>query len=294
MVLMAAPEVCAGGVPAAQARPASADLTCQTRSNTVDTGGPRCGGPIVYSARDKATLARKNVLVQEFMAMRAGKLAYSAFARDWQAFMRQYGGPTATHDVAPRCLGSCDWKLLTMPQQSQTTTYYCGPASASEALSARSISKSQSTLAGNSYLNTSPQYGTGWGPPYVMPTTLNDFVGSGFYEAVDAYDSQTDNTTSTFESDLLTDINSGWPVVIGIAEFANTDPHLVGHPRDLTIYHWVAANGYFSSGADVNYDDSIHGDTQFWSWASNVPASSEFATSDMNTLMAQGGYGWVW
>ncbi len=290
MLLMLALEVCGGALPVAQARPLTANASPSCATSPDPTGGPRCGGHIVYSARDKVILARKNALVQEFMAVRAGKLAYATFDRDWQVFMRQYGGPTTGRAAGPECAGgNCNYKYLDMPQQAQTTNYYCGPASASEALYVRlGYNVSQSTLAGNSYLQTNENGGTNWGYPYVMPATLNDFTGSSFYEAVDAYDGVNNNTTSTFESDLQTDINTDWAVVIGVYEEANTyTPHLAGHPDTIPISHWIAAYGYDTSGADVSYDDSVYDATSI-SWYKDVKSpSSTISSSNMNTMMAQ-------
>ncbi len=140
--------------------------------------------------------------------MRAGKLANSTFERDWQAFMRQYGGrpqPRDAHVVA-RCLAVADWKLLYTCRSSRKRRLLLWPSfRLGGPLGTQHHGEPEH--AGRQQLpEHDPRYGTSWGPP-VMPTTLNDFTGSGFYEAVDADDSQTDNTHQPFESDLLTDIN---------------------------------------------------------------------------------------
>jgi len=75
-------------------------------------------------------------------------------------------------------------------------------------------------------------------------------------------------------------------------EYSNTDPHLVGHPRSLTIYHWIGIYGYQNYGNYTMYADSIHG-TNFWpSWDGNVPAYSSIPSGTMTTLL--NGRGFVW
>lgn len=229
--------------------------------------------------------------------MRSGTLSSAIFQRDWQHFITQYGGMAhgghGARAIAPAgltCGSNCPSAVtLWMPQQPQANWYYCGPAAAAEALSARGISVSQGTLAGNSYLQTNEYGATNWGS-LVMPTTLNDFTHSGFYTAVNADWS----SAATFVQDLATDIGEGWPVVIGVQEEDGTGPHLTGHPTNQQINHWVAAHGYTNYGNGTTYDDSVSGDGWIWPWAYNVPPSSTIPSANMYTMMAQGGFGWVW
>ena len=296
LLLMLVLELFAGGAPAAQAQPitASANPSCATAPDP--TGGPHCGGPLDYSARDLTILARKKALVQEAIAVRAGTLAAATFQRDWQAFIREYGGPTTAANQAleprPYCnSGGCNTSLyINLTQQAQTTYYYCGPASAAEALQVRNVSESQNTLAGNSYLQTNEYGGTNWGS-LVMPGTLNYFTNSSFYEALDA---NSTNNYNAFASDLYTDIGQGWSVVIAVYEENNTTtPHLVGHPTNIVIKHWVASYGYTEYGANTAYADSVHNATSI-SWHQSVPAYSTISSYNMWIMMNQGGYGWVW
>jgi hypothetical protein len=72
-------------------------------------------------------------------------------------------------------------------------------------------------------------------------------------------------------------------------EYANTDPHLTGHPRSWTIYHWIGIYGYQNYGNLTMYADSIHG-TNFQSWDGAVPAyTTNYSSSDMTTLLNQRG-----
>lgn len=312
LLLTAVSGVGVSSIPTAQAQavPPTTSTSCTVGQNV--TGGPGCGGPITYGPRDAAILARKQALANEYAEVRAGKVAASTFAHDWQMFITQYGGPThaATAPLSstpreqpiPLCgSGGCGYSgTVYMPQQSQQTNSYCGPATASEMLSARGVSVSQSTLAGYSYLQTDANGGTSWGgPPYVMPTTLNDFTNSSFYEAVDANSA---SPLSTYENDLQTDIKTGWPVAIAVYEESDPSaPHLAGHPGGQVIQHWVGAYGFSNYGATTLYDDSVYGvPSSVISWAPQVPSPQNTeASSDMWTMMSDGAsvyhdYGWVW
>ena len=272
--------------------PGPASPTCMTEPGP--TGGPRCGGPLTYTTQERAILAQKNLLAQEALAVRSGKLSPATFARDWQAFMRKYGGPTTGRNRArgpqPTCAGSCDTSLyINLTQQAQTTNYYCGPATAAEALGVRNIWVSQSTLAGNSYLQTNEYGGTNWGS-LVMPSTLNAWTNSYFYEAIDA---NSTNTYTVYESDLYADIGEGWSVILAVQEEKNAGPHLVGHPTNIVINHWVASYGYTEYGGNTAYADSVHGAGSI-PWNSSVPAYSTISSYNMWVMMSQGTFGWVW
>jgi len=81
-------------------------------------------------------------------------------------------------------------------------------------------------------------------------------------------------------------------LVVGIDEAANAStPHLVGHPTNIVISHWISASGYRNSGSDTYYADSVHG-TSFWSWSKNVPAFSWLPSGNtgMSYLMRLSGY----
>lgn len=268
-------------------------------ANAVNTGGGCAVGTDKLSTRDQVILEKKQTLASEYADMRAGKVSYTTYRSDLAAFLAQYGGHTAsTTIVVPDCVpdpntGQCPVSAnsVNLIQQPQTTTYYCGPATASEVLGVRGVSKSQSFLAGSSYLNTDASKDTPWNP-YVMHPTLNTLLNTAYYVAVDGSAVGGGFTTSTWEQDLKYDVDNGWAIAGNIVEYANTDPHLVGHPRTMTIYHWIGIYGYSNNGGYTKYADSVSGDTQFWSWAANVPAYSSFSSSDMTTLLNQRGFVW--
>jgi hypothetical protein len=299
LVLVLAAVVAMAGSASAHAIPVSRpNSLC---ASFVNTGGGRCAhsGPVVLSRRDQTILSKKSALAVEYAQMKAGKVSVAKFQSDRQAFINQYAGSTtARPTLTPYCpviTGGpnvvCGSNWVNLSQQSQTTTYYCGPATASEVLGVRSVYKSQSFLAGSSYLKTDANGGTNWSP-YVMGPTLNTLTNSSWYIAVNGSGVGGGFSQSTWENDLTFDVDNSWAIAGNIVEYANTDPHLVGHPRSMTIYHWIGIYGYANYGGGSTYADSVHGDTQFWNWAANVPAYSTISSSDMTTLLNQRGFVW--
>lgn len=269
-------------------------------TNVVNTGGGSCiSGPAVLTLLQQQVLARKNALAAEYAQVRAGRLSYATYQRDVQTFMHEYGGPTtARRGVSPACpslndgpYALCGQNWVGLTQQPQQTYYYCGPATAHEVLGVRGVNVSQSTLAGNNYLKTDADGGTNWSPQ-VMAPTLNALTNSVYYVPVNGSGAGGGFSSSTWQSDLTADVDNGWAIAGNTVEYSGTNnPHLVGHPTDLTIYHWIGIYGYQNYGNYTMYADSIHG-TTFWSWAVNVPATSSYSSSSMTTLL--NGRGFVW
>ena len=270
-------------------------------TNVVNTGGGGCAnpGPVVLTPQEQTILANKNALALEYAQMRIGKLSAAAFQADQQAFLGKYGGSATIHPaMIPYCpsiaIGpnvACGSNWVNMTQQAQSNSYYCGPATASEVLGARGINVSQSTLAGNSYLKTNANGGTDWNP-YVMGPTLNALTSTSYYVAVNGSGVGGGFSQSAWQGALTYDVDNGWAIAGNIVEYSNSDPHLVGHPRSMTIYHWIGIYGYTSYGNNTSYADSVHGDSWIWSWAANVPAYSTISSSSMTTLLNQRGYVW--
>lgn len=77
--------------------------------------------------------------------------------------------------------------------------------------------------------------------------------------------------------------------LVGDAYEVPGGPHLVGHPN-ITIYHWFDIRGYTSSGANTEYEDSVHGSST--SWAGGVPAYSTLSSTTIAKIV--GGRGYVW
>lgn len=178
-------------------------------------------------------------------------------------------------------------------QQSQQTSYWCGPAAVSEALGNMGVSLSQSAAA--SALGTTTD-GTGWsnsGGP--VPTVLNGHQSRNPYVS-QPVSSASSSAINQYEEDLMSDAGVGAPVVGDGVEVAG-GPHLNGHPTYDQIYHWFDIRGYTTEGEYTMYEDSVHGATSI-SWSSGVPAYSTMLSSTIVTILAgdnTGDYrGYVW
>jgi hypothetical protein len=159
--------------------------------------------------------------------------------------------------------------LIPFWQIPQDTTYFCGPATASELIKARTFNLvSQYTLQGPLHCNTSgtPWYDGAGATGYPMADTLNSYMNTGFYIPYG-----TTVTASSFQSKVIYDIDSNYGTA-GDAWEVPGGPHLIGHPVGSTIYHWFAIFGYGDYGNSIYYKDSVAGSTV--SWSGSVPASS--------------------
>lgn len=182
---------------------------------------------------------------------------------------------------------------LVKNEQAQQSEAWCDPASVHEALGALGISMTQAQAA--SALGTTSD-GTAWylgsGATYPYPTrhVLNEKVGYTFYYAVNLDYTPTSAEKSTFQTDLVSDIADGWPLV-GNAYEVDGGPHLVDHPTTHNLQHFVEIRGYTTSGATTQYEDSIHGATGA-SWYADVPAYSDISSNTLTTIMGARGYVW--
>src|SRR5579875_3333991 len=149
--------------------------------------------PVVLTAHDRALLARKQRLASEYALVQQGKMSAAQFQRDWAAFI-SHDAPaksapaTLSHvSLCPLADTAC-WgrpHTLSLPQESQITNYYCGPAAVEEAMLALHATTGprgedllaspfpatgQHILAGDAYLATDLNGGTNWGSG-VVPAT---------------------------------------------------------------------------------------------------------------------------
>lgn len=183
-------------------------------------------------------------------------------------------------------------------QQDQATSYYCGPAAVSEALAHLGISASQSTTA--SQLRTTTA-GTAWSGVnanvttatmgYPVPDVLNyhlRYRALRYYPV--GYGSASSTVIANFRTRLVADVSANDPVIGDAYEVPSSAYHLVGHPRDRTIFHWYTMFGYSSSGASIRYEDSAH--SIHVSWGSGVPEYSVLSATALATINAGRGYVW--
>jgi hypothetical protein len=191
-------------------------------------------------------------------------------------------------------------KTLTGTQQAQQTYYWCGPAATASALAVRGVSVSQSTAANQlgatvngtdwsgSDGNIPAAYQTGHPVADVLSYQLHG-QGATYYP-VGLPDSPSSSNVSAYQANLVTDIDNGWDLV-GNAWEVPGGPHLVGHPSNQEIFHYFTIRGYSSSGANTQYQDSVHGASSI-SWSSGVPAYSTLSSNTITVI--NGGRGYVW
>jgi hypothetical protein len=273
-------------------------------AHIVNTGGGNCVLIIVpLTAQQQAQLAQKQALAQQYAQAQQSATATSSDQQAQGVIASPGGGQTVGNTPINNKLARQSARALNVVQASQLTDYYCGPATAYEILGYQMIHNglgsttgpngetlSQSTLAGATYLETDEYDGTNWSP-YVMDPTLNAWLHTSFYAAQPGSGVSGGFSTSTWEADLKTDIDSGWAIAGNVVEYAG-GAHLVGHPTNETIYHWIAITGYTGFDTYTTYVDSVHGDTQFWSWAANVPPQSTISSGTMTSLLNGRGYVW--
>jgi hypothetical protein len=178
-------------------------------------------------------------------------------------------------------------------QTPQATSYWCGPASVHEALGALGVSLSQSAAAIALHTTTGGTAWSGGGTSpsgYPVADVMNRYQSRNYY--VPQYvASATSGAISTYEKDLEMDISAIRAPVIGDAWETSTGYHLTGHPTYRPIFHWFEIRGYYGSGGNTLYEDSVHGATSI-SWSGNVPAYSNLPSSQVVSIVGQRGYVW--
>lgn len=211
------------------------------------------------------------------LALGAGVSTAAAAAPVTPASAGAQASATVTPDAGPVSKGS-GWAELTPSQQGEQRNYWCGPAALVSTLKESGHGTRTQTWAAG-VLNTTTN-GTDMGS---MLSALNAYSGGFKYDEV--FESGAwSSYVSGYESHLVSDINSGNGVV-GNAYEVPGGPHLAGHPNEL-IYHYIAIDGYFDSGATTHYADPA---TTVWS---TVPAYSNISSSLLVRILGGRGYYW--
>ena len=182
---------------------------------------------------------------------------------------------------------------LVANQTPQATSYWCGPAAVHEALDALGVSISQSAAAAALHTTTAGTAWSGGGTSpsgYPVPDVMNRYESRNYY-VPQSVSSATSSAISTYERDLEMDVSGIRAPLIGDAWETSTGYHLTGHPTDRPIFHWFEIRGYYGSGGNTLYEDSVHGATSI-SWSGNVPAYSNLPSSQLVSIV--GGRGYVW
>lgn len=170
------------------------------------------------------------------------------------------------------------WAKLTPSQQGEARSYWCGPAALVSTLKESGHGTRTQTWAAG-VLDTTTD-GTDMGH---MLSALNAYSGGFKYDEVFESGSWS-SYVSAYETRLKSDINSGNGLV-GNAYEVPGGPHLAGHPNEL-IYHYIAIDGYYDSGATTHYADPA---TTVWS---TVPAYSKISSSTLVRILGGRGYYW--
>jgi hypothetical protein len=231
------------------------------------------GAPAVTAGMQAAN-ARKQASALALLQLKAGELSPSPKCTT----LACRAGLPAARDLAGT-------------QQPQVLGYFCGPATVAEMLAQVGVRMSQTTAAHQ--LGTNPS-GTNWSDAsgYPVPRVLNQNQKRNAYVAVALPWTPTAKQISTYEIDLVADINhNGGAPLAGNAYEAAGGPHLVGNPVNQTIMHWFDIRGYHNYGAITDYEDSVHGATSI-GWGLSVPAYSSMPSAAIADIVGARGYDW--
>lgn len=182
-------------------------------------------------------------------------------------------------------------RMLAATAQAQIRNYFCGPAAVSEMLAQVGVKVTQPAAARQLGTSTS---GTDWSDAsgYPVPRVLNAHQHLTSYVAVPLPWVPTTAQVTTYEGDLVTDLNRGSGVPLaGNAYEVPGGPHLVGHPAGQQIMHWFDIRGYSRQGAITSYEDSVHGAPSI-AWSTSVPAYSSLPSATIVDIVGARGYIW--
>jgi len=204
-------------------------------------------------------------------------------------------GASPSPDAVCACGGGGypDSAHLAANQTSQSTSYYCGPATVHEVLGTVGISLSQASAATKLHTTTDGTAWSGGGTSpsgYPVPDVLNGMQNRNYY-VPQRVSSATSSAIGTYKGDLTIDIYAIRAPLVGDAWEVPGGPHLVGHPTNREIFHWFEIRGYQNSGGSTMYEDSVHGASSI-SWSGSVPAYSTMASGTIVTIVSGRGYVW--
>jgi hypothetical protein len=229
-------------------------------------------------------------LTQQQLQMTAAKRA--AETQPTPAFMGSFPNSTCGSSCGGGSYPSS--ASLVANQTPQATSYYCGPAAVHEALDALGVWLSQSNAAAALHTTTGGTAWSGGGTSpsnYPIPDVMNGYQRRNYY-VPQPVSSPTSSAINTYEGDLESDISAVRAPVIGNAyETPYSSYHLTGHPSDHTILHWFEIRGYYGSGGNTLYEDSVHGASSI-SWSGSVPAYSNLPSYQIVTIISGRGYVW--
>ncbi|UJW34718.1 C39 family peptidase [Saccharothrix sp. AJ9571] len=190
-----------------------------------------------------------------FLRAIVGVAAASALVLPGAAFA---SAPAA---VAPSDVRVAGAKSLNVQYQVQETGYWCGPAAARIAMSARTGNlPSQGDLAAQ--MGTTEN-----GTDHIgqIANALNANLGTTWYEVKEMpNDPPSQAQKDLLWQDIVTDVDNGYAVVANIVAPPGNQPP--GYPPNETIYHYFTVIGYNSDNMTVHIADSANfgGNQIYW------------------------------
>jgi hypothetical protein len=259
-----------------------------TAPGTTGVGTPASDASVASAIQYKAQhdlLAGQRPTAAELAAAAAHDAKKEAMLASGQ--MRAAGAACAGTGTRLTAAYATSAAISWMYQYPQITNWYCGPAVVSE-MSATVPGSSPYNLNQNTvatYMGTTTN-----GTNYAQETNgLNHYVGIpdfnwAYYGMAWMSDPPTTQQKADFSNRLAQDVSQSSPIA-GLAYEVAGGPHLVGHPVNQNIGHWIEIGGYNST--QVWYADSATS-----VWPNTVPTYSWFDTSTMEIIL--GGAGYIW
>ncbi|MGW1769638.1 hypothetical protein ACWCQL_37040 [Streptomyces sp. NPDC002073] len=242
----------------------------------------RSGEGLELSAQAKEKLA----LIDGFTAAEEGRISKADYFQREARYLRKYkiakrSGGLRSGAFAPSS------RTLPLTHYGQINGYFCGPATGLMVVkmadgSIRSKYNrnafSQSSMGNSAHMDTARAGRTDWAAKQFV-RGVNRWRGEPYYVQVPR------PTASRAMSALKHDIgNNSVPIAADTVEFAG-GLHYNGHPRHLTIGHWIAAYGYTNGGASSKWADPS---TTIWSSAR--PTFNQNTSYFVNTHLQTNGY----
>lgn len=289
------------------------------------------------SPPDSNWTASKAAMASEWSDFKFGRVSSEKYLADAVAFEKRWSnvhagaprpkaaGASAGMSSAPGAPNSMysDNTLYPFSQFPESPTWYCGPAATQSILNYLTIYNlhnpntnsyegeglTQPCLAGtcgtgapnsSKYLETN-YWGSNVGTPWYVtvsdrpvPMSLNYWLW-GNYNLY--YGSYTPTSLSDYEAKFTFDIDSLYPVAADVEEIVG-GTHLLNHPPNQEIEHWIALDSYGSYGGLTSYVDPAAGSALNWNPMPPAQVWS-FDSGMMYTMMTNAGpnggpYGMAW
>lgn len=170
-------------------------------------------------------------------------------------------------------------KTLNMPHYPQETDYYCGYAAIQSILAEAGIYQSQTQIAEGSHNTYSslPWYYSDYSSlsQYPARVYLKNNTGYNYVPFPLAVAGSTSISKADMEYKVVFTIDQGYGVLVAGESRGGETSCLPGYPSH-TVNHWIAINGYSSSGASIKVVDPAKSSAVWWSEgiSSNYSVSS--------------------